>query len=101
VQGRIIQCMGNNSLVWKKRCKKDRTDVSDRRIWESKCNCYKVIHSHIFLGNGAMPDAYYAIVIEEFQGRNSKTFSERIISRHRKKNPAIKSCENHFKKTLK
>jgi hypothetical protein len=48
-----------------------------------------------------MPDAYYAIVIEEFQGRNSKTFSERIISRHRKKNPAIKSCENHFKKTLK
>lgn len=89
-----------NNLVWKKRCKKDRTDVSDRKIWESKCNRYKVIHSHIFLGNGAMPDTFYAIVIEEHQGVDRVTFSEKIISRHRKKNPAIKSCENHFKKSL-
>ena len=87
-----------NDLIWKKRCKKDRTEVSDRRIWESKCNRYKVIHSHIFLGSGEIPDTYYAIAIG---GRDSETFSERIISRHRKKNPAIKSCENNFKKKLK
>jgi hypothetical protein len=81
-----------NNLVWKKRCKKDRTDVSDRKIWESKCNRYKVIHSHIFLGGDVMPDTFYAIVLEDC--------FERIISKHRKKNPAIKSCENHCKKTL-
>lgn len=84
-----------NNLVWKKRCKKDRTDVSDRKIWESKCNRYKVIHSHIFLGGGVMPDTFYAIILE---GENRV---ERIISKHRKKNPAIKSCENHYKKSLK
>jgi hypothetical protein len=81
-----------NDLIWKKRCKKDRTEVSDRRIWESKCNRYKVVHSHIFLGNGEIPDTYYAIVLGDC--------FERIISKHRKKNPAIKSCENHCKKNL-
>ena len=84
-------------LEWKKRCKKDTTLVSDRKIWETKCGSYKVVFSHITLGNGEISDTYYAIFINNQENNRTET----IVSRHRKKNPAIKSCETHFKKQQK
>lgn len=81
-------------LEWKKRCKTDSTLISDRKIWETKCGSYKIVFSHINLGNGTLPDTYYAIYIEQ-RGENR---IESIIGRHRKKNPAIISCESHAKK---
>lgn len=69
-------------MIWKKRCKKDSTIVSDRKIWETKCGTYKVIFSQIRYGRGpnGIPDTYYAIETGD---------SETIISRHRKKSTAI------------
>jgi len=75
-------------LEWNKRCKKRETEVSHHRIWETKCGTYKVVHSHIILGNNELPDKYHAIKVES---------QETLISTHRKKNPAIKSCEKNHK----
>jgi len=80
-------------LEWKKRCKNDTTIVSQRKIWETKCGTYKVIFSHITLGEGAIPDTYYAIRVDLTGDRRTET----ILSRHRKKNPAVKACEKDHK----
>jgi hypothetical protein len=78
-------------LDWKKRCRKDSTVTSDRKIWETKCGRYKVVFSQVRFGRGpnGIPDTYYAIERGESW--------ESIISKHRKKNPAMKACEKHFK----
>jgi hypothetical protein len=75
-------------LDWKKRCRKDSTLVSDRKIWETKCGTYKVIFSQIRYGRGldGIPDTYYAIYKDEEDG-------EEIISKHRKMSTAMKACE--------
>ncbi len=81
-------------LEWKKRCKIKDTEISRHRIWETRCGTYKVVHSHITLGNGELPDKYYAIKIETKEdGRKSET----IIGSHRKKNPAVLTCEKDHK----
>lgn len=82
-------------LDWKKRCRKDSTIVSDRKIWETKCGSYKIVFSQIRYGRGpdGIPDSYYAIETDEV--------GERIISRHRKKNPATKACEKDARKKKK
>ena len=67
--------------------------VSERKIWEAKCGGYKVVFSHIIFGNGEIPDTYYAIKI--------KNGIESILSKHRKKSPAMKSCEKDYKKNIK
>ena len=76
-------------LEWKKRCKTDVTIVSNRKIWETKCGRYKVIFSQIRYGRGpnGIPDTYYAISLKDGQ--------ESIISRHRKKGPAMRACEKY------
>ena len=78
-------------LEWKKRCRKDSTIISDRKIWETKCGMYKVVFSQIRFGKGpdGIPDTYYAICMDED--------GEKIISKHRKKGPAEKACEKHNK----
>lgn len=80
-------------IYWKKRCKKRETEVSHHRIWETRCGNYKIVHSHIILGNNELPDKYHAIKVEI---QNGNKF-EIILSTHRKKNPAIKSCEKNHK----
>lgn len=77
-------------LTWKKRCKRKETEISVHRIWESKCNNYKVVHSHITLAEGTMSDRYYAIRIDT---RDDGTRIEHVLKTHRKKNTAMKTCE--------
>ena len=83
-------------LDWKKRCRKDQTDVSDRKIWETKCGKYRVTFSHIRYGTGPevpikrqLSDRYYA---EALTDRGWK-----LVSKHQKKNPAFAACERRAK----
>lgn len=78
-------------VQWKTRSKKEQSLVADHRVWESRCGLYKVVFSQIRYGRGlgkkSIPDVYYAM------SRLDKNDSYGIISKHRKKNPAIKACE--------
>jgi len=83
-------------INWKTRCKKDQSAVADRKTWGSKCGLYQVIFSQIRYGKGlgpkSIPDVYYAM------SRSVTDGFFNIISKHRKKNPAIQSCEKLAKK---
>ena len=83
-------------IQWKTRAKKDQTTCADRKTWESRCGLYKVVFSQIRFGRGlgpkSIPDTYYAM------SRKTKDGFFSIISKHRKKNPAIQSCEKLAKK---
>jgi hypothetical protein len=83
-------------IQWKTRCKKDQTICADRKTWGSKCGLYQVVFSQIRFGRGlgpkSIPDVYYAMSRKTTDG-----FFD-IISKHRKKNPAIQSCEKLAKK---
>lgn len=83
-------------IQWKTRCKKDQTVCADRKTWESRCGLYKVVFSQIRfgrdLGPKSIPDVYYAMSRKTTEG----IFD--IISKHRKKNPAIQACEKLAKK---
>jgi len=81
-------------LDWKKRCRKDQTEVSDRKIWETKCGKYRVSFSHIRYGEGCIPDRFFA---EESYVGESDRLCWTVISQHRKKNPAIAACERRAK----
>ena len=76
-------------LEWKKKCKKDQTLVSDRKIWESKCENYKVVFSHIRFGEGSLPDQYLALK------RTNNIWD--IMSKHRTRKAAENACENFTK----
>ena len=78
-------------IEWKKRAKKDQTDISDRRIWESWCGKYRVVESQVRFGDE--PKRYYAML---YKTSGPYPFWD-IISKHRKKDPATKSCEQHEK----
>jgi hypothetical protein len=77
-------------LEWKKRCRRDQTIASDRKIWESRCGLYRVVLSHIRYGGGVLADYFYAQEFEEPR-------SWQNISHHRKKEPAFRACENRQK----
>ena len=80
-------------MQWK-RCKKSKSLVADRNTWESRCQRYRVMQSHIPLAYGkyrgtvhlGYGDIYYALYL---------TSTWDIISKHQKKKPAEKACENH------
>ena len=80
-------------LKWKRRAKVTMTDVSRRRTWESLCGRYRVVHSRCLFGPRkgpqAIPDRWDAIRLTD--GRRWDG-----ISRHRKKESAIRACERHF-----
>ena len=84
-------------LIWKKRCRKDQTMAADRKIWETKCIRYRVCFSHIRYGLGEIPDCYYA---EESYTNSDDKICWRLISKHRKKLPAHKSCEKAYKEKI-
>lgn len=80
-----------------KRCRKDQTETSDRKIWRSTCNFYRVVFSHCRFGPKEGPqsilDIYYAQNID-----SNGIWS--IISRHKKQNKAIEACQQHSKKRM-
>ena len=82
------------SIQWKENYREDKTLVSERKIWESECERYKVVYSHLIIGGDSMPDRFYAIEIEE-------DGSENIIKVHYKQNPAFESCEKHYRESKK
>lgn len=69
------------------RAKKDETICAHRRTWESRCREFKIVES---VGKfSEMGTIYYAI----WRGDGF----ERIISKHRGRKPAEKSCEKMAK----
>jgi hypothetical protein len=79
-------------LVWKQRCRNDKTAVADRKIWGTKCGKYRITYSHIRYGEGILSDKWYA---EELDN-NGHTWE--IISKHEKKDTAQKACEKRHRK---
>ena len=73
-------------LDWKQRCRKDETIVAKRRIWETKCGRYKVIHSVPKFKELSI--VWYAI--ERLSNGN-----EKLISRHRVEQRAYDACHRH------
>jgi hypothetical protein len=74
-------------IDWKKRCKRQDTILSKRRVWESKCGIYKVEESDIQYGKreSSIPIYYRAMV--------KRDWGWEIISFHRKRKPATKALE--------
>jgi hypothetical protein len=78
-----------------KRGLKSRSVAAERMTWESRCQRYRVIHSHIPYGfdkyrgeqHLGLPDVYYATVFTP-SGWD-------IISIHRKRTAAQKACHDH------
>jgi len=79
-----------NDLIWKKRAKKDTTAVSNRRIWGTKCNRYRVVESKIIFGELSVK--YYAMRIVLVSDKECWT----TISKHKTQNAAKKACQKHF-----
>lgn len=67
-------------MEWKKRAKRRDTILSKRRVWESKCELYKVEESNIQYGDEPI---YYRAMAKYDWGW-------KIISYHRKCKPAMK-----------
>jgi len=82
------------ALKFKQRAEVVTDDVARRRIWQSRCGRYRVVHSQCVLGprNGpdAVPDVWYALVRQAGQWR--------LISRHRRRGPAERACLKHFRR---
>jgi len=80
-------------IEWKKRCRRQDTQLADRRVWTSKCGHYKIEESAIrygaredkrgnFLG---YPPYYRAMVAQDWGWE--------ILSTHRKRTAAQKQLE--------
>jgi hypothetical protein len=74
-------------LNWPKRCRKEKW-YFERRIWESRCGRYRVVHSHCPYGT-EMADRWYAMVYDFADAMWDR------LSTHRKREPAFKACESH------
>jgi hypothetical protein len=70
-------------LEWK-RAKKDETELSVRRTWDSRCGLYRVQES---ISRYGLPTVYYALQ------KDKGTDCFFILSRHRKRKPAEDACE--------
>lgn len=82
-------------LEWYKRCKRDETQMAERRTWRTKCGHYQVVESNIKYGRKhdrhgnflGYPIVYLAMVL--------KDTGWEIISRHRKRGAAVKQLEHY------
>lgn len=78
-------------LDWKKRCKyATNSDLFRHRIWESRCGHYRVVESK-WLGSCHYPTRYYACVL--IDTATGPIWD--MISRHRKRGPAVEAAEKH------
>jgi hypothetical protein len=85
-------------LLWKKRAKIVVGPTHRRRIWESGCGRYRVVHSRCLYGprkgRQAIPDVWYAMKLATVSGRTCWE----VISQHRGRGPAVRACEKDAKK---
>lgn len=73
-------------IDWFKTAKRENTQVSDRRVWRSRCDHYRVEESNIrYGGDLGYPTIYRSMVL--------KDFGWDVISYHRKRKTAIEACE--------
>jgi len=88
----------STGLQWKNRATVIIGSTHRRRIWESLCGWYRVVHSRCLYGprkgKQAIPDVFYAMRLVV----TSRTVSWEKISEHRKQTPAFKACEKDAKK---
>ena len=75
-----------------KRARTETTIAARRRIWESRCGRFRVVHSRCLFGPRKGPqaigDRWYALAAERVDGRVVWS----LISRHRKRVPAFDAC---------
>jgi hypothetical protein len=85
-------------LPWRKRARVVTGVTHRRRIWESQCGWYRVVHSHCLYGprkgRQAIPDVCYAMKLVVVSGRTCWE----VISQHRERGPAVRACEKDAKK---
>jgi hypothetical protein len=85
-------------ILWKERARLVLGPTHRRRIWDSRCGFYRVVHSRCLYGprkgRQALPDVWYAMKLTVMSGRTSWE----IISQHRRRGPAARACENNAKK---
>ncbi len=88
-----------HGLLWKKRATVIVGPTHRRRIWESRCGWYRVVHSRCLYGprkgRQAIPDTCYATKLVVVSGRTCWE----VISQHRERGPAIRACERDAKKS--
>lgn len=85
-------------LLWKRRAMVVVGPTHRRRIWESWCGWYRVVHSRCLYGprkgRQAIPDVYYATKLVVVPGKTCWD----VLSRHRARGPAIRACERDANK---
>lgn len=89
---KIAKCKlpnANCKLQWPARPRRDDTLVARRRVWTSKCKRYRVVHSHILYGEGALPDVFYADVFDPHACR----WDLLPHGRRRTKRAAMRHCQ--------
>ena len=80
-------------LEFKSRCRNERSLVSERKIWESRCGRYRIVHSRCLFGRRAkksqrIPDVFYAEIQREcFEGHNGW----HLVSKHRTTAAALRA----------
>ena len=86
-----------SALTWQKRARVVVGPTHRRRIWESRCGRYRVVHSRCLYGPRkgpqAIPDTWYAVKLVVVSGN----VCWEVVSRHRKRGPAVRSCERDAK----
>ncbi len=84
-------------LAWEKRARVVVGPTHRRRIWESRCGRYRVVHSRCLYGPRkgpqAIPDTWYAMKLVVVSGN----VCWEVVSRHRQRGPAVRSCERDAK----
>jgi hypothetical protein len=87
-----------SGLQWKKRATVVIGSTHRRRIRESRCGWYRVVHSRCLYGprkgRQAIPDVFYAMKLVVI----SRRICWKVISEHRKQGPALRACEKDAKK---
>ena len=85
-------------LQWNRRAKVIVGATHRRRIRESRCGWYRVVHSRCLYGprqgKEAIPDVFYAMKLVIV----SRRICWEVISEHRKQGPALRACEQDAKK---
>jgi hypothetical protein len=80
-------------VEWMKRCKRDETQMAERRTWSTRCGLYRIEESNIKYGRGmnrrGEPTGYPLT----YRAMAHLPWGWRIISRHRKRSAAIRAVE--------
>lgn len=83
-------------LEWNKRAKRDETQVSERRTWNTRCGHYKVVETNIKYGRSSDRHGNYnGYPVYHLAMRLTDPEKDiwQIISEHRTRVAAVKQCE--------